>query len=181
MIQPAQGFGVSDPEANRKLAEKIISNNQGSEYVKEFCTAEDFIQDPTAFLIKEMIDRGVGRARMDDGARAIVIGQIPDFIDKVGNVEYLKAFGLTYFKKHPNYEKAIAVFEKSLSCDVFKRDLNQAVTLFRKCQQATDQDKNYHSAEDDLRIPLTIFRQADELEEYTFPEDSSMECACVNE
>lgn len=57
MVQPAS------LEANRQLAQTIISNNQGyalEKEVKEICSADAFIQDPTAHLINEMIKRGSG-------------------------------------------------------------------------------------------------------------------------
>lgn len=99
---------------------------------------------------------------------------IPGFIDRVGDKEYLKSLALKYFENHPNKEKAIEIFAKSLSSGVFDRDLNQAVARFKESQL---NNNNFYSAEAGLRVPLTIFRQAKALQEYVFPEESTQERA----
>jgi hypothetical protein len=74
---------------NQELAKTITSDFFGElSIVKVLCLNESFYLDPIAHLINEMINRGVGMAREDDGSRSAVIGKIPGFIDKLSSLDY---------------------------------------------------------------------------------------------
>lgn len=61
------------------------------------------------------------------------------------------------------------IFEKSLSNNEFQKDLKSAVDKFNGAKN------NFYYAENALRIPLTIFRQSAELQEYSYPKDANLE------
>ncbi len=157
--------------SNRQLAEEIISaRGEEDKYVKSICSGDFFI-DPTAHLVGEMIERGLGRARMDDGARAFVISQIPGFIEKVSSLDYLRSFAELYFENNPNKIKILQVFEKSLSNVEFQKDLKSAVEKFNNAHG----EHSFYYAENSLRIPLTIYYQSAHLKEYSYPEEEGLE------
>jgi hypothetical protein len=138
-------------------------------YIKNICSG-DFLVDPTAHVLREMVKRGVGGARMDDGARAFIIGQIPGFIEKVNSPDYLRSFAEHYFENNPNKTKIMQIFENSLSNQEFRRDLQSAVQQFNSVQEDV-----FYYAENSLRIPLTIYHQSAQLKEYSYPESANME------
>lgn len=160
----------SNLDANRQLAEKIIALKDGWEEVRKICS-EDFVLDPTGHLIRLMIKRGVGSAHQGDNERAFVISQIPGFIDQVSSVDYLRSFAENYFDNQPNKAKILKVFEKSLSSTEFQKNLESAVQKFN----STEIGEYFGYAEKSLRIPLTIYRQSENLHEYTFPTGSHRE------
>jgi hypothetical protein len=171
-VQPTTAYNPS-LEANRKLAEKIIAEHGNDNYVKKICSNENFIKDPIAHLVNEMIQRWVGRCRMDDGARATVVGEIPGFIETVSSPEYLKAYAVTFFKNEPNADKIMAVFEKSITSNNFKADLAEAKSCFEAAQK--NSRGGYYHAENELRIALTVFYQSKQLQAYRCPDDASLE------
>jgi hypothetical protein len=157
--------------SNCQLAGEIIAaRGGGDKYVKTICSA-DFLVDPIAHLVHEMIQRELGGARMDDPARAFVIGQIPNFIEKVSSLDYLRSFAERYFENDPNKGEIIQVFERSLSNAEFQRDLKFAVKEFNDVQE---QD-SFCYAENVLRIPLTIYGQSANLKEYSSPKNQLAE------
>jgi len=157
--------------SNRQLAEKIISaRGKEDEDVKTICSG-DFFVDPTAHLVREMIERGVGRTHTDDYARSFIIGQIPGFIDKVSSPDYLRSFAEQYFENNPNKVKIMQVFEKSLANKEFQIDLKVAIKQFNSLQ---GEIPLYH-AENSLRIPLTIYHQSAQLKDYTYPQEAGLE------
>ena len=157
--------------SNRQLAEKIISaRGKEDEDIKTICSG-DFFVDPTAHLVREMIERSVGRARVDDDARSFIIGQVPGFIEKVSSPDYLKSFAEQYFENDPNKVKIMQVFEKSLANDEFQRDLKAAVKQFNSVQG----ESSFYYAENSLRIPLTIYHQSAQLKDYSYPEEAGLE------
>ena len=84
MAIPSTTFNNQIYDANRQLADKLVADKEnGGKYVRKICLSDDFYKDPTAHLINVMIERSVGRARMDDRARSFVISKIPGFIEKV--------------------------------------------------------------------------------------------------
>ncbi|KAF3361900.1 hypothetical protein PHSC3_001554 [Chlamydiales bacterium STE3] len=157
--------------ANRQLAEKIIAaRGEGDKYVKDICSG-NFLVDPTAHLVRKMIERGVGMFLMDDGARSFVIGQIPGFIEKVSSPDYLRSFAEHYFENNRNKTKIMQIFEKSLSNEEFQRDLKSAVNQFN----SVNREDSFYYADSSLRIPLTIYYQSAQLKGYSYPEDAHME------
>ncbi len=134
MASPSTTFNGQISDVNRQLAEKIVADRAASDnkYVRQICLSDDFYKDPTAHLINEMIERGVGMCRMDDGARSLVIGKIPGFIEKVKSPDYLRSFALEYFKNNPGLDKIMDVFDKSIKGSVFKNQLNRAVSHFER-------------------------------------------------
>ena len=63
------------------------------------------------------------------------------------------------------------IFEKSLSSELFNKTLNTAVESFKRAKNEKNQEKPYYGyAENELRLPMTIFQQAAELKEFTIPE-----------
>jgi hypothetical protein len=173
-----QPFSLSqDQTANGLLAEKIIAEGKKDNFmsrdVKEICSG-DFLQDPITHLVNEMIFRGVGMCREDDSARAFVISRIPGFIEKVSSMDYLKSFAEIHYKgikDNTDKLRIMQVFEKSLKSKEFQKDLKAAVKSFNLAKE----DGNYYYAEDALRIALTIYRQAAQLQEYSYPEEASSE------
>lgn len=171
--KPIKIFSLSQNQtiyANGQLAEKIIAarakEDKKCKYVKAICS-EDFLIDPITHLMHEMIQRGVGRARMDDGARAFVISQIPGFIEKVGSLNHLRSFAIHYFQNNFNRFRIMQVFEKSLLNNGFQRDLKSAIDSFN--------GGALYFAENSLRKPLTIYYQSAQLEEYAYPEHANAE------
>lgn len=157
--------------SNRQLAEEIISERgEEDKYVKTICSG-DFFVDPTAHLVRKMIQRGVGRAFGDDGARSFIIGQIPGFIEKVSSPDYLRSFAEQYFENDPNKVKIMQVFKKSLANEEFQSDLKTAVNQFNNVQE----EGSFYYAENSLRIPLTIYHQSAQLKEYSYPERAAQE------
>lgn len=150
-----------------ELAIHIISSCNNDKHVREICS-EDFIINPMDHMITLMIERGVGKCSSDDCARANVMGFIPGFLNSVNSPDYLKSFACKYFANHPNKDKIMEVFERSLNGIEFKKDMDYAVKQYRN-------DNNYIYVEKDLRSPLTIFRQAENLKEYEFPQRACLE------
>jgi hypothetical protein len=171
----AQSFALSHGQttyANSQLAEKIITaKGKEDKSVKVICS-KDFLIDPTTQLINEMIKRNVGLARDDDSARAFVIGQIPGFIEKASSPDYLRSFAVSYFKNDPNRLEIIQIFEKSLLNEAFQSTLKSAIESFKG---AKDSFYLFYQAENSLRSALTIFGQAAQLKEYTFPIQAGFE------
>lgn len=154
---------------SRSLANEI-AEKYPFEHVSNICKNESFYNNPINHLIREMIDRDVGRAREDDGERANVISMIPDFIDKITSEKYLKEFSVEYFQNHPDSEKIQAVFDKNIENDEWKKQLTNGVEKYR--------DKKFYDAENEFRIALTIFAQSEQLKTYTFPRRACLErCA----
>lgn len=155
--------------SNQQLAEKIIAAKKWDENVKDICSG-DFLVDPIAHLLRKMIERGVGMLRMDDGARAFIISQIPGFIEKVSSPEYLRSFAEHYFQNKSNKAEIMQTFEKSLSSEEFQQDLKLAVQQFKSLQE-----DSLDYAERFLRTSLTIYHQSAQLEEYSHPAFANME------
>lgn len=147
--------------------------NERTDYIRIICN-EDFVKDPTARLIDLMIDRYVGRAGRDDGARVFVVRQIPGFIEKASSLEYLREFANKRFQQNPNKTKILEVFEKSLGSQLFVTTLTKATQGCTKAK--ADQDNTmWRSAENNLRLALTIFRQSAKMEEFSIPKQFYME------
>jgi hypothetical protein len=158
--------------SNRQLAESIIAaRGEEDQDVKAICSGK-FLADPIAHLIHEMIKRGAGRARLDDGARAFVISKIPGFIEKVGSLDYLREFAEHYFDENPNKTEILQFFETSLSNVEFQIALNAAVEKFNS---AHGKHPALYYAENSLRTPLTIYPQSARLKEYACPEEAGAE------
>lgn len=137
-----QSFQTVD--ANQQLAEKIIvARAVGDPYVKSLCSG-DFLIDPIAHLIKEMIERGA-RCSSDDETRVFIIGQIPGFMEKATSPKYLRKFAAVYFKDDPNRVEMMRVFEKALSDEKFQSTLVSV--------------RSSDDAEHALRTALAIFKQ----------------------
>lgn len=168
----------SDEQSNSQLAKKIIDESR-TEDVKKICSG-DFLVDPTDHLVHLMIERGAGRCQMDDSARQFVVARIPGFIDKVSSPEYLRAFAQKHIK-HRDKDDFMHVFEKSLSTDAFKKDLQAAVDQFKRLEDKDDpfSGMQAYEAENRLRTALTIFRQSEALEVYSFPVEAMQESARV--
>ncbi len=156
---------------NGQLAAKIIAASGGGQEVTTICSG-GFLVDPTAHLVRKMIERGAGMAMKGDGARAFVISQIPGFINNVGTAVYLREFAKDYFKDAPNKSEIMAIFEKSLASPAFQRDLQAAVDKFKEKGEHSD-----YYAEGSLRIPLTIYKQSAALKEYSYPQEACLESA----
>lgn len=156
-------------DANRQLAEKIIAAKGKEDKCIQVICSTDFVIDPTAHLINEMIKRNVGMCCEDDCSRAFIMGQIPDFMEKVCSPDYLRSFAVSYFKNDPNRLKIIQIFERSLLNDAFQSALKDSVEYFNKAHG------NYFSAESSLRNALTIFGQSAQLQEYAYPVQGGFE------
>lgn len=155
--------------ANAQLAEAIISEAKKEhpdivDHVKKICS-ENFLKDPTAHLVIEMIHQGVGGMFTANEARAFVVSRIPHFLEKVSSIEYLRSVAKHFFKEKTNQSKIMKCFEKSLESKLFLADLESGVSEFKR---ANDFSSFYH-AEAELRIPLTIFTQSLRLKEYRPP------------
>lgn len=164
-------------EMNRQLAEKIVGQAaglKGIKYIRQICSSDDFLIDPTVYLINEMIERYVGMCRMDDSARAYVSSRIPGFMDKVTSTTYLRNFAVHYFEADPNRLKIMQVFERSIQSIAFHNDLKKAIDL---SFPESESGENFRfDAEEYLRIALTVFHQSRMLKEYRTPEeDASLE------
>lgn len=165
--------------SNEQLAEKIIAAGRRREwnikaYVETNCSGK-FLVDPSAYLVHEMIERGVGRSSIKDGARAFVISRIPDFIEKVSSPTFLRSVAEQYFEDNPDKFKILQVFEKSLLNEEFQRDLKSAVDQLNVAAQDQLSFYSFYDAERSLRIPLTIYHQSAKLEEYSHPAEAGME------
>jgi hypothetical protein len=157
--------------SNLQLAESIIAaGGEEDQDVKAICSGK-FLVDPIAHLIHEMIERGAGRARLDDGARAFVISKIPGFIEKVGSLDYLREFAEHYFDENPNKTKILRTFEDSLLNVEFQNALNVAVKEFSSAREK----KSFYYAENSLRTPLTIYPQSAREKEYACPKEDGAE------
>lgn len=162
-------------EENKILGERIISSFQGraaQTAVAEIVRTEKFEKDPTTHLITLMVERGVGRLREDDPYRAFVISKIPNFVDQVGSQEYLRSFAFTYFKDHPVKDRVMSYFNQSLEKEIFKKNLKEAIGHLRS---AMERGNGFLDAENQLRVPLTIFKQAEDLQHYKFPDKAYLE------
>ena len=127
----------------------------------------EFYKDPTAHLINKMMERGFGMGSRSDAVRSFIISKIPGFLEKVKSPDYLRSFALEYFKDSPELDKIMGVFDKSINGSEFKKELNLAVAHFEK--------KEYHEAEKQLRVALTIFSQSKNLETYKYPVRANLE------
>lgn len=167
---PTKAIPFPTVESNSQLAEKIIAaRGENDKYVKSICSG-DFLVDPIAHLLREMIERGVGKGRRDDNTRAFIIGQIPGFIEKVSSPGYLRSFAEIYFKNNPNINKIMPIFEKSLVNEEFQKHLTSAAQQFKSVQ-----GEDFNHAENALRIPLTIFHQSASLMDYSYPTEGNQE------
>jgi|GEM_PF-5416636 hypothetical protein len=168
MAVPSTTFNSQIFDANRQLAEKIVADKDSvGRYVSVICLSDDFYKNPYAHLFNEMIQRNVGGARGDDGARRFVISKIPGFIEKVKDLDYWKSFALEYFKENSELGEILNVFNNSIKKPEFKEQLKQTFSCFEQ--------KDYYFAEKELRKALTIFLLSKNLKSYTYLEDGSME------
>jgi hypothetical protein len=119
-----------------------------------------------------MIKRGVGTACTDDGPRSFIINQIPGFFEKVTSPDYLRPFAEHYFENESNKIEIMQIFEKSLSSEEFRKDLQNIKELTLDTMLEEDV---FYSVESSLRILLTIYHQSAELQVYSYPEDANLE------
>lgn len=141
-------------------------------HVEEIVESEKFLENPRLHMVNLMIERGVGYSRPDDSVRAFIIGQIPNFVDQVGSIDYLKFVGETRYQKHDKKEQIYGVLNRSLEDEKFKFDLKTAVEDLRK--GITSNNIPFY-AEDGLRTVLNVFFQAECLEHYHTPRDAGAE------
>lgn len=97
------------------------------ENVGEIIDSPEFLKDPTKYLIHLMIERGTGRARMDDRARAFIISKIPDFESKVGSNQYLKKIAKNRFQGDPKKKEIMTCFNESVKQENFQKTLKEGV------------------------------------------------------
>lgn len=169
------------PSINMRLAQEIEKSIRESdsdadtlEHVQNIVFSEGFQQDPISYLVNEMIDRGVGRCRTDDYARAFVVGKIPNFADRISLPDFLRAIATERFKCHKNAKKIMGCFNGSLKKWLFHMHLNQAVNNLRQAIDEKDSSALFR-AENDLRLPLDIFNQAEHLKKYTYNRDFELD------
>ncbi len=163
-------------QSNKKLSKQIRQSNKNNKDVRHICRNKQFYIDPIVYLMDEMIKRGVGRARLDDHARALVIEKIPHFVENATSPIYLRAFAIYHFKDHPKLLNIMKIFEKSLETDQFKKDMQVAKESYATYHK---EKGSFGVVEKSLGIPLTIFAQAAQLKVYTFSEESSLENGAI--
>jgi hypothetical protein len=146
---------------NEKLSLKLMEGK--GRHIQAICLHKNFAINPTDHLIREMIERYVGRSSPSDYARAFIIGSIPGFIEKFSSLRYLRTFAVSYFKDNPNKIEISQIFEKSLLSEAFQKDLQTAVDHFKTCIESKG---DFHESEKLMREVLTIFYQSKMLEEY---------------
>lgn len=140
-----------------------------SDYVRALCEREEFHQNPTKCLLREMIAQGTWTSSSSD-ARAFVIQRIPDFVEKAGSKKYLRKFAeQDYFKDHAELEKVMIAFERCLNGDTFKADLTRAVDAYGKEARG---DVNQNS-EELFRTALYIFPLVEQLKSLKDPDEEA--------
>ena len=116
-----------------------------------------FLDNPTLFLMEEMIERGPHSARRDDHPRAALMNMIPHFIDYATSIENLRAFAdKHYFRSAENKSAIMERFDRSLNNKYFLSLLEKAKKEFLEIEFG------FCDAEQTLREAFLIFSQVGE-------------------
>lgn len=90
----------------------------------------DFTHDPVAFLIKQMIERGIQGSRSGDIERSFVVKKIlPDLKEKLKNKFYLLNFANEYFKEKNDTDLIMRTFSKLIETKDFDENLEAALIV----------------------------------------------------
>lgn len=165
-------FNLSETiKSNKALVERLIADNESNQYIKKYCTNDLFLIDPIGFMIHEMITRGLEEIEENeaDCATSIIIGKIPNFIEKACSLDYLKnkhierLFLINIMGQNIPLLKIMKTFEKSVLSVKFQNDLKQAVEAYN---DAKNNETNFYEAEKLLRRCYTVFISSTDCEEY---------------
>jgi hypothetical protein len=143
------------------LRKKMGLNRFTSFHVKKMICNISFKNNPHFHVVKLLIERGDSHpARWDDLIRAVVVSQIPFFVDYIAREEHLRKIAASLYKKHPQKEKILAVFEKSLTTPLFQSNYRKVLSQLR------DSPHSFSQNESNLRFVLDVFNQAEYSEVY---------------
>lgn len=177
----ARDAGILPGRPNRVLSDQIIetarlrfdvdNNDEFStgRYIRQIVNSEGFLQDPILHMINLIIERGVDGASLTDSARAFIITQIPDFLDKIGSMEYLKSVAEIRYRDMGNKNEILNTFNASIEDPLFQNDLRSFINGLRQRMQENNNFESICRLEHELRIVFQIYQYSQALHRYQRP------------
>lgn len=132
----------------------------------------EFQLNPSAFLINQLISRGIGRCCTDDFYRPKLLELIPDFVQAL-SLDNLKAVAVYRFGTHEEKDKILEVFKKSIESPLFleqyqraMKATQQALTMISESDKPFKKSIALGEADDQLRRVLDVYYQAEKQKPY---------------
>jgi hypothetical protein len=139
-----------------------VSGKEPIEQAKKMISNPEFEKDPQYYTATLLINRGVGHYCIEDPVRAIIVKNVPQFLEYLESKDNLKNFAAKRYENHPDKDRILKTFQISVNSYVFHRDLNSVIRDLRNPQS----EYSIFAYEPRLRQVLDIFNRAEKFEVY---------------
>lgn len=124
--------------------------------------ADDFVSNPSFYLLEMMIKRGTDLADESDELRIFLVQKVPDFIYRIGSYNALREVARWKWSSGSDYAEIAARFERSITSTSFQNLFIGAIEGIRFSKSAVETSR----AESDLRSALDVFTLAQSGKEF---------------